>query len=123
MESKKRLKKSVDATNRSEPRRETELYLPIKEYLEKHGYQVKSEVLGIDVTAVKGDELVADLLGRAAQHPYPLPVISSEGRLLGVVSRTRLLRFLDRQTPPLPPDATATPVPGAHRSTDVPEAE
>jgi len=55
----KRLKKAGKETKRSEPRRETALYLPIKEYLETHGYKVKSEVLGIDVTAVKGDELVA----------------------------------------------------------------
>lgn len=60
-----------------------------------------------DVCVVQGNELVADLLGRAAQHPYPLPVLSPEGHLLGVVSRTRLLRFLDRETPPLPPEATA----------------
>lgn len=62
-----------------------------------------------DVLTAQGNELVADLLGRAAQVPYPLPVLDDDGKLLGVVSRTRLLRFLDRDTPPLPPTETAAP--------------
>ncbi|RMX08630.1 proline/glycine betaine ABC transporter ATP-binding protein ProV [Corticibacter populi] len=56
---------------------------------------------------VRGDELVADVVGRAAEPRYPLPVIDETGRFLGVVSRTRLLRFLDRDTPPLPEEAGA----------------
>lgn len=55
---------------------------------------------------VRGDELVADVVGRAAEPPYPLPVINEQGQFLGAVSRTRLLRFLDRDTPPLPIEAS-----------------
>ena len=38
---------------------ETELYLPIKTYLEKRGYTVKGEIGVIDVLAVKADSTVA----------------------------------------------------------------
>lgn len=42
---------------------ETELYLPVKRLLEAQGYQVKAEVGGCDVLAVRGDEppLVVEL--------------------------------------------------------------
>jgi hypothetical protein len=36
--------------------RETDLYLPIKTFLESQGYTVKSEVKGCDVMAVRGDD-------------------------------------------------------------------
>jgi len=36
--------------------KETELYLPVKKFLEARGYSVKAEVKGCDVMAVKGDE-------------------------------------------------------------------
>lgn len=36
--------------------RETELYPPLKSYLEKQGYTVKSEITGADIVAVRGDE-------------------------------------------------------------------
>jgi hypothetical protein len=38
--------------------RETELFEPVKSYLEHHGYSVNAEVKDCDVTATKGDELV-----------------------------------------------------------------
>ena len=38
------------------PLRETELYPPIKSYLENQGYEVKSEIKGCDVIAVRGSE-------------------------------------------------------------------
>lgn len=56
-----------------------------------------------DVVVAQTDELVADLLGRAAANAYPLPVVNADGRYQGAISRTRLLRFLDRDTPPIPP--------------------
>lgn len=36
--------------------RETDLYPPIKAYLEQQGYEVKSEIKGCDVVALRGDE-------------------------------------------------------------------
>ncbi len=36
--------------------RETDLYLPVKAYLEAQGYAVKGEITGCDVVAVRGDE-------------------------------------------------------------------
>jgi hypothetical protein len=38
--------------------KETDLYLPIKEYLLDQGYKVNGEVLNCDVTAIKDDELI-----------------------------------------------------------------
>ena len=38
------------------PLRETDLYPPVKEFLESQGYSVKSEVSNCDVVAVRGDE-------------------------------------------------------------------
>jgi len=38
--------------------KETDLYLPLKNYLEKQGYQVNSEVKRCDLTALKGEELI-----------------------------------------------------------------
>ena len=37
---------------------ETELYNPVKDYLEKHGYRVRAEVKNCDVVATKGEELI-----------------------------------------------------------------
>ncbi|MEN6372631.1 MAG: DUF2161 family putative PD-(D/E)XK-type phosphodiesterase [Armatimonadota bacterium] len=44
---------------------ETDLYNPIYDYLTKHGYTVRSEVMNCDVTAVKDDELIVIELKRA----------------------------------------------------------
>ena len=37
---------------------ETDLYIPIRNYLEDQGYTVRGEVMNCDIAAVKGDELV-----------------------------------------------------------------
>ena len=41
---------------------ESDLYLPVKDYLEKHGYRVRGEVKNCDVVATKEDDL--DNVGR-----------------------------------------------------------
>jgi len=46
---------------------------------------------------------VVELFGPIAAAPCPLPVVGEAGEFLGVISRTTMLRFLDRDTPPVPP--------------------
>jgi len=45
---------------------ETELYQPVKDYLERHGYRVQAEVKNCDIAAIKDDELVVVELKSAA---------------------------------------------------------
>jgi glycine betaine/proline transport system ATP-binding protein len=52
---------------------------------------------------------VAELFGPVAAAPCAVPVTNEEGRFLGVVSRTTMLRFLDRDTPPVPPPQEIVP--------------
>ena len=49
------------------------------------------------------DAPVADLFGPMTDAPCPLPVVDEAGQFLGAISRTTLMRFLDRDTPPVPP--------------------
>ncbi len=60
---------------------------------------------------------VADLFGQVAQAPCALPVVEADGRFRGAISKTTLLRFLDRDTPPLP---AATPTPATTATTGSP---
>lgn len=39
-------------------RKETDLYLPVKLFLEKNQYQVKGEVVGCDLVAVRDDQII-----------------------------------------------------------------
>ncbi|MDT8410754.1 MAG: glycine betaine/L-proline ABC transporter ATP-binding protein ProV [Wenzhouxiangellaceae bacterium] len=50
----------------------------------------------LDVEPVAPDCALDVLIGRAAATTLPLPVVDEAGRYRGVVSRTRLLRTLDR---------------------------
>jgi len=45
--------------------RETDLYGPINDYLTAQGYTVRSEVLGCDIAATKGEDLVVIELKRS----------------------------------------------------------
>ncbi len=56
-----------------------------------------------DAHPVSADTPVADLFGPMSKAPCPLPVVDEAGKYLGVVSRTGVMRFLDRDTPPVPP--------------------
>ncbi len=79
-----------------------------------------------EVTTIPADAPVADLFGQVAQAPCALPVVEPNGRFRGVVSKTTLLRFLDRDTPPVPPSppqaddaaAPATTAPAATATTE-----
>lgn len=46
---------------------------------------------------------VAELFGQVAQAPCGVPVVDADGRFRGAISKTTLLKFLDRDTPPIEP--------------------
>jgi glycine betaine/proline transport system ATP-binding protein len=51
---------------------------------------------------IAADAPVADLFGQVAQAPCGLPVVAAgDGRFCGAISKTTLLKFLDRDTPPI----------------------
>ncbi|HRM50251.1 MAG TPA: glycine betaine/L-proline ABC transporter ATP-binding protein ProV, partial [Alicycliphilus sp.] len=52
-----------------------------------------------DIPQLAADTPVAELYGPMGSAPCPLPVVAEDGRFLGVVSRTTLMKFLDRDTP------------------------
>lgn len=54
-----------------------------------------------DVQTINADEPVAGLFGQVAQLPYAVPVVAGDGSFRGAISKTTLLRFLDRDTPPI----------------------
>jgi glycine betaine/proline transport system ATP-binding protein len=55
-----------------------------------------------DVAPIALDTVVNDLYGQVAQCPYPVPVVAEDGRFHGAISKTILLKFLDRDTPAVP---------------------
>ena len=59
-----------------------------------------------DVLPIAVDEPVNGLYGQVAQCPYPVPVTEPDGRFVGAISKTTLLKFLDRDTPSVPPTVT-----------------
>jgi len=56
-----------------------------------------------DLPSIDADAPVAGLIGTLAQAPCALPVVAADGRFCGAISKTTLLRFLDRDTPPIEP--------------------
>jgi glycine betaine/proline transport system ATP-binding protein len=56
-----------------------------------------------DVQPIATDEPVNGLYGQVAQCPYPVPVTAPDGKFKGAISKTTLLKFLDRDTPSVPP--------------------
>ena len=56
---------------------------------------------------IAADAPVAGLFGQVAHAPCAVPVLQEGGRLAGVISKTTLLKFLDRDTPPI--EAAAAP--------------
>nr|WP_158384013.1 glycine betaine/L-proline ABC transporter ATP-binding protein ProV [Comamonas testosteroni] len=77
-----------------------------------HGHQ---GMLGLqhafipDVQPIASHTPVAELFGAVATPPFALPVVDDNGKYLGVISRTTMLRFLDRATPPVPPPQKEIP--------------
>ena len=62
-----------------------------------------------DVQPIASNTPVAELFGAVAAPPFPLPVVDEDGKYLGVISRTTMLKFLDRATPPVPPPQKEIP--------------
>jgi glycine betaine/proline transport system ATP-binding protein len=54
-----------------------------------------------EVQSINADDPVAGLFGQVAQLPYAVPVVANDGSFHGAISRTTLLKFLDRDTPPI----------------------
>ncbi|MBB3179049.1 glycine betaine/L-proline ABC transporter ATP-binding protein ProV [Variovorax sp. Sphag1AA] len=50
---------------------------------------------------IAADAPVAGLFGQVAQAACAVPVVASDGRFCGAISKTTLLSFMDRDTPPL----------------------
>jgi hypothetical protein len=46
-----------------DPTRETSLYVPVKRFLESHGFDVKGEICGCDLVALRGDEAPIVVIG------------------------------------------------------------
>ena len=55
-----------------------------------------------DVLPIAADDSVNGLYGQVAQCPYPVPVTDPDGKFHGSISKTTLLKFLDRDTPSVP---------------------
>lgn len=53
-----RTQKKIGAVEKEAPRSEVSLYAPIKDFLEGMGFEVKAEVSGADVVAVRGEALL-----------------------------------------------------------------
>ena len=53
-----------------------------------------------EVRPIAADTPIHELIAAVAQSPAPLPVVREGGKLVGTISRTRLLMFLDRSTDP-----------------------
>ncbi|ROR24796.1 glycine betaine/proline transport system ATP-binding protein [Comamonas sp. BIGb0124] len=51
-----------------------------------------------EIETINADHPVADLFTHVAQHPWPVPVIDANGRYRGAISKTTLLKFLDRNS-------------------------
>ena len=60
-----------------------------------------------DLGVIDADAPVAELFGQVGTAPCALPVVSADGRFCGAISKTTLLKFLDRDTPPVPPTPPA----------------
>lgn len=55
-----------------------------------------------DVQPIAGADFVSNLYGQVAQASYAVPVVAEDGRYCGAISKTTLLKFLDRDTPAVP---------------------
>jgi glycine betaine/proline transport system ATP-binding protein len=77
-----------------------------------------------DLPSIDAEAPVAGLFGQVGHAPCALPVVDRDGRFRGAISKTTLLKFLDRDTPPIDPAMTAataiTPTAAASEATAAP---
>ncbi|MDQ0022869.1 glycine betaine/proline transport system ATP-binding protein [Variovorax paradoxus] len=67
-----------------------------------------------DLGVIEADAPVAGLIGQVGEAPCAVPVVTGDGRFCGAISKTTLLKFLDRDTPPIDPaHQPQQPVPAA----------
>jgi len=67
-----------------------------------------------DLGVIEADAPVAGLIGQVGEAPCAVPVVAGDGRFCGAISKTTLLKFLDRDTPPIDPaHQPQQPVPAA----------
>ena len=67
-----------------------------------------------DLGVIEADAPVAGLIGQVGEAPCAVPVVAYDGRFCGAISKTTLLKFLDRDTPPIDPaHQPQRPVPAA----------
>jgi glycine betaine/proline transport system ATP-binding protein len=67
------------------------------------------------VEPIAAEAPVNGLFGQVAHAPCALPVVGGNGRFHGAISKTTLLKFMDRDTPHVPPSPShATPPVATH---------
>ncbi|HWX49598.1 MAG TPA: glycine betaine/L-proline ABC transporter ATP-binding protein ProV [Roseomonas sp.] len=49
-----------------------------------------------EVEPIAADETLSDVMGKVAESPHPVPVVDAERRYVGAISKSALLRTLDR---------------------------
>ena len=49
-----------------------------------------------EVEPIAADETLSDVMGKVAESPHPVPVVDAERRYVGAISKSTLLRTLDR---------------------------
>ena len=64
---------------------------------QKSGLRIEEALLS-DIDVIAENEQIADIISQVAHSPCSLPVVDSNNKFLGVVSKTVLLEALDRQT-------------------------
>lgn len=65
------------------------------------------------VETIAADAPVNGLFGQVANAPCALPVVGLNQRFHGAISKTTLLKFMDRETPHVPPSPALHATPGA----------
>ena len=75
--------------------KESDLYLPLKRFLESQNYEVKGEVQDCDVLAVRGEEVPVDVgLKLSFNLNVILQAVDVSSEIVIACSRDRVARYL-----------------------------